>query len=219
MRILFIRHGQTPANVLGALDTAHPGPGLTELGHQQARAVPGALADEDIEGMFVSTLLRTQLTAGPLAAARGLDAQVLNGLHEIGAGALEGLRDERSQLTYIDTVFSWAAGDLSREMPGGDDGHEFFGRFDDAIDTVARNHAGTVAVVSHGAAIRTWAGARADNVDVDYAVTHPLSNTGVVLVTGSPVDGWQVEEWDGDPIGGRELLDVSADDPTGEALP
>ena len=30
MRILFVRHGQTPANVRGLLDTAAPGPGLTK---------------------------------------------------------------------------------------------------------------------------------------------------------------------------------------------
>ena len=218
MRILFIRHGQTPANVLGLLDTAHPGPGLTELGRRQASAVPDALVDEDIEGVFASTLLRTQLTAEPLARARKLDARVADGLHEISAGALEGLSDEKSQLTYVETVFSWAAGDLSRSMPGGSDGHEFFRRFDGAVDAVAREHSGTVAIVSHGAAIRTWTGARAENVDVDYAATHPLSNTGVVLVTGSPTDGWRVNAWDGNPIGGRGLLDVSADDPTGEAL-
>ena len=217
MRILFIRHGQTPANVLGALDTAHPGPGLTELGLRQASAIPEALAHENIEDVFVSTLLRTQLTARPLAHARGLDTRVTDGIHEIDAGALEGLTDHRSQLAYMDTVFSWAAGDLSVSMPGGADGHEFFGRFDGAVDAVAREHTGTVAIVSHGAAIRTWTGGRAENVDVDYAVAHPLSNTGVVVVTGSPTDGWSVEEWDGDPIGGAELLDLSADDPTGDA--
>jgi broad specificity phosphatase PhoE len=103
-------------------------------------------------------------------------------------------------------------------MPGGSDGHEFFGRFDATVEAVAGEHTGTVAVVSHGAAIRTWTGARAANIDVDYATTHPLSNTGVVIVTGSPADGWRVEEWDGDPVGGRELLDASADDPTGEAV-
>ncbi|MFU8947635.1 histidine phosphatase family protein [Mycetocola zhadangensis] len=218
MRILFIRHGQTPANVLGALDTAHPGPGLTDLGHRQAQAIPEALADEEIEGLFVSTLIRTQLTAAPLAHHRNLDARVTDGLHEIGAGALEGFSDQRSQLTYLDTVFSWAAGDLSRPMPGGPDGHEFFGRFDSAVEFAAGEHEGAVAIVSHGAAIRTWAGARASNVDVDYAATHPLSNTGIVLVSGSFTDGWIVEEWDGDPVGGRELLDVAADDPTGEAI-
>ena len=35
MRLLLIRHGETPGNVLGQLDTAHPGPGLTDLGERQ----------------------------------------------------------------------------------------------------------------------------------------------------------------------------------------
>lgn len=44
MRLIIIRHGQTPANVLGRLDTAHPGPGLTALGERQAEAVPLGVA-------------------------------------------------------------------------------------------------------------------------------------------------------------------------------
>ena len=46
MRLLLIRHGQTPSNVLGALDTLVPGPGLTPLGLEQAAAIPDALAGE-----------------------------------------------------------------------------------------------------------------------------------------------------------------------------
>ncbi|KTR37372.1 histidine phosphatase, partial [Curtobacterium oceanosedimentum] len=42
MRLLLIRHGQTPANVSGVLDAEVPGPGLTELGQQQADALPAA---------------------------------------------------------------------------------------------------------------------------------------------------------------------------------
>jgi release factor glutamine methyltransferase len=38
VRLLLIRHGQTPSNVLGLLDTAPPGPGLTDLGVEQAAA-------------------------------------------------------------------------------------------------------------------------------------------------------------------------------------
>src|SRR5699024_5083913 len=32
MRLLLIRHGQTPSNVEGILDAGYPGPGLTALG-------------------------------------------------------------------------------------------------------------------------------------------------------------------------------------------
>ena len=66
MRLILVRHGQTPANVLGQLDTAHPGPGLTERGFEQAERVPEALRGENIDAIYVSTLIRTQLTAAPL---------------------------------------------------------------------------------------------------------------------------------------------------------
>ncbi len=37
MRLLLLRHGQTPSNVGGLLDTAYPGPGLP-MGMMQSRA-------------------------------------------------------------------------------------------------------------------------------------------------------------------------------------
>jgi len=67
VRLLFIRHGQTPCNVSGKLDTSYPGAGLTSLGRAQAAAVPAALADERITSIYATPLLRTQLTAAPLA--------------------------------------------------------------------------------------------------------------------------------------------------------
>ena len=72
MRLLLVRHGQTPANVLGVLDTAVPGPGLTDLGRRQAAALPEALAEERIDAIVVTDLVRTHETAAPLVAATGL---------------------------------------------------------------------------------------------------------------------------------------------------
>jgi probable phosphoglycerate mutase len=217
MRLLLIRHGQTPGNVLGQLDTAHPGPGLTGLGERQAAALARSLADEAIEGLYVSTLIRTQLTAGPLAADRGLDIEVLAGLHEIEAGALEKLTDHESHLRYLGTVFGWAAGELDRRMPSGPDGHEFFERYDDSIARIAADTGenATVAVVSHGAAIRVWTGLRASNVDAEFAGRHVLANTGIVALDGSPDTGWQLVHWDDSPVGGLALADPTAEDPTG----
>lgn len=89
MRLYLIRHGQTPSNVQRLLDTGEPGPGLTELGRQQAEALPEALAGAGIEALYASSLVRTQLTARPLADALGLEPAIRPGLREIGAGDLE----------------------------------------------------------------------------------------------------------------------------------
>lgn len=218
MRLLLIRHGQTPSNVLGSLDTATPGPGLTELGEQQAAAVPRALRDENIEGIYASRLARTQLTAAPLSAQRALDVVVLAGVHEIEAGELEGKTDTDSVKAYIGAVIEWGTGKLDARIPGGRDGHEFFGRFDAAVAEVAGAHSDTAVIFSHGAAIRAWVGARALNVSGEFTLTHPLANTGIAVLEGSAADGWNLISWAGAPIGGEELADTAAPDPTGEAV-
>lgn len=220
MKLLLIRHGQTPGNVLGQLDTAHPGPGLTELGERQAEAMARSLANEQIGALYTSTLLRTQITAGPLSRLHGLELEILDGLHEIEAGALEKLTDHESHMRYMGTVFAWAAGDLDRRMPAGPNGHDFFERFDAAINRIAERAAsngGTAvaAVVSHGAAIRTWTGLRAAGADHEFAARHVLSNTGIVALEGDPGAGWKLIHWDGSPVGGLALTDPTAEDPTG----
>ena len=218
MKLLLIRHGQTPGNVAGQLDTAFPGPGLTELGERQAAALPDALADEAVEALYTSTLLRTQRTVAPLAKATGLDPAILDGVHEIEAGALEKKTDHESHLRYLSTVFAWADGDLDVRMPGAFDGHDFFARFDASVEKVAAAGHGTAAIVSHGAAIRCWAGRRATDIDTVFAETHQLPNTGIVALEGDPRSGWKVLHWDQIPVGGLALADPTAEDPTGEAL-
>lgn len=235
MRLLLIRHAQTPANVLGQLDTARPGPGLTRLGQRQAALLPAALKAEPIGWIFASLLVRTQFTAEPLAAASGLKTQVLEGLQEIEAGTLEKRSDRASVHSYLETIFSWGTGDLNVRMPGGPDGHAFFERFDADIAAIA-NIAGditvstrsgsttatcdddraTVAVFSHGAAIRVWTARRTSNVPPEFAGSHELDNTGVVELSGSPDEGWQLVSWAGRPVGGAQLIDQRAEDPLGE---
>ncbi|MGW1323482.1 histidine phosphatase family protein [Streptomyces antibioticus] len=198
MRLLLVRHGQTPTNVDYLLDTAAPGPGLTELGAQQAAALPRALADEDIEVLYASTLVRTQLTAAPLAAARGLDVRVRDGIREISAGDLEMLPgDSPDAVRYMRTVFAWADGDVEARVPGGENGVEFLARYDAVVAEAAATGASTAALVSHGAAIRAWSAARAHNVDVPFAAGHRLANTGTVILEGSPADGWKALAWAG----------------------
>lgn len=216
MRLILIRHGQTPSNVLGKLDTAHPGPGLTELGLQQATDVADALADQPVDALFTSTLVRTHLTAAPLAAARALQPEMLGGIHEIEAGSLEMRSDHDAVRSYMETVFAWGSGARDATMPGGYDGHEFFGRYDTDLAAVAASGAGTAAVVSHGAAIRVWVAANATNVAPIFAAENPLDNTGVVVLNGSFESGWTLDSWAGQPIGGH--ADAAAEDPTGETL-
>lgn len=218
MRLLLVRHAQTPANVEGVLATDRPGPGLTGHGHEQAAELVPALADEPIRSISVSPLTRTSLTAAPLAAALGLDPVVREGLEEIAAGDLEGLRDRASVERYLGVLRSWGEGELDVRMPGSESGSEFFARFDAAIGQISAEHdpVDTVAVVSHGAAIRVWCGGRCANIEPEFVRRNDLHNTGVVVVEGDPSAGWRALSWMGEPPGGRDLDDRRAVDPTGE---
>lgn len=199
MRLVLIRHGQTPSNVRGLLDTQPPGPGLTDLGIAQAAAVPETLAGEVLDAIYASTALRAQLTAAPLATARGLDVVIRSGIREIAAGDWEMLGDDDSVRGYLELVGAWLAGDLHRRSPGpdGESGVEVMARFDAVIAEIAATGVDAVAVVAHGAVNRTWASLRADNLDDGFGAGHPLRNTGIVILDGDPGTGWTAMSWTG----------------------
>ena len=218
MRLFLIRHGQTPNNVTGALDTAYPGAGLTGLGQRQARAVPDALAGEFPAAIYASRLVRTQLTAGPLAEARGLEVEVCAGLEEIAAGDLEMSTDRDAAHRYAGCVLEWMRGDLGSRLPGGNDGHEFYDRYSAAVRRIAEQHEpdDTVVVFSHGAAIRAFT-ALAARLEPEVSTELRIRNTGAGVLEGDPASGWRMTRWTSEPLGGPHLADGRAHDVTGES--
>ncbi|GAB6986542.1 histidine phosphatase family protein [Nocardioides pyridinolyticus] len=214
MRLILVRHGETPSNVVGALDTARPGATLTALGHRQAAAIPPVLSDQPVAAVHASPLVRTQLTAAPLAAALGLEVRVTEGLEEVSAGALEMHTAAASVEAFVDTAAAWVAGDLDATMPGGSDGHAFVERYEAAVRTITTGHArdATIVAFSHGTAIRTFAARHGGPQD------ERLLNTGAVVLEPAPT-GWTVVEWSPEPLGGAHLIDPAAVDPTGDPDP
>ena len=216
MRLHLLRHGQTHANVAGALDTAHPGLELTDLGQRQALAAARALAEAGIDAIAISTLTRTRQTAAPLATDLVLSPSEHDGLREIAAGDFEMRTDEASVRGYLETIGAWLDGDLLREMPGGESGAAFLERYDAAISELCRRTTASALVVSHGAAIRTWVTHRATG---EHAPAHEgLHNTGCITLDGDPQGGWVIASWQREPIGGAWLDDEAAPDPTGDEL-
>ena len=179
--------------------------------------MPDALADERISALHASPLVRTQLTAAPLAATRSLEVAVVPGLEEVSAGSLEMRSDEEAVEAYVGCLLAWTADDLDQAMPGGPDGHAFWRRYDGAVRSVTEGRGAdeTVAVVSHGAAIRVWT-ALATRMPVEQAQELRISNTGMATLEGDPASGWRLLDWHADPLGGHALLDAAAHDVTGD---
>lgn len=232
MRLLLLRHAETTSNVAGALDTAHPGADLTDWGAEQARQVVTKLAHEPVAAIGASPLTRARRTAEPIAAARGLPVEVLDGLREVSAGDLEMRRDPSAIEAYINVLTAWLGGDLDVAMPGALTGAAFLARFDDAVSRL-ESAADVALAVSHGAAIRLWvalrcvdaaptgtpgvvSGASANGADgADGAARDGLANTGLMVVEGSSASGWRLVDWadgapaEAAPTGTRRLDGVS----------
>jgi len=217
MRLILIRHGQTTSNVLGALDTAAPGADLTDLGREQAAALVPALDDESIGAIFVSNLVRTQQTAAPLAASKGLTPIIRDGVREVEAGELEMRNDREAIVSYLSTFAKWAAEDYSERIPGGESGTDAFDRFDAVVAEAASLGHETVVIVSHGAMLRYWVARATINVDAEFVSTNDLTNTAIVVVSGDLARGWYTETWTGEAVGGPQLTDLAADGPAASA--
>ncbi len=198
--LTWVRHGESYGNVAGAgIDTKVPGPELTALGEQQAAAVAAQLAAGGYDSIYVSDMIRTHQTAAPLATALGLTPIQEGGFREISAGIFEGspVDGGLGRIGYFLIPVAWSLGLRSLPIPFGESGTEFDARVDGAIADVIANGDVKPVIFSHAATIMAWTIMNVDNPDPLLALTHPLGNTAVVVVTGNPEDGWTLVSWDG----------------------
>jgi broad specificity phosphatase PhoE len=219
MRLILLRHGQTQSNVDHLIDTAVPGPFLTELGHAEAAAVPGALVDQTIDAIYVSTQHRSQQTGAPLSKARTMEPNIRDGIREISAGDYDGKTDKETVAKFVAIEAAWVAGQLDLRMPGADTGREVIARFDGVVKEAFDAGHESVIFVSHGSMIRTWAAFRAENIAADFVPKNPLHNTGMIVLEGNPTHGWKVITWVEEAIGGAAVDDQGAAGATSDNAP
>jgi broad specificity phosphatase PhoE len=198
VRLILVRHGETASNVKMVLDSLPPGPPLTDAGVAQAAALAEQLAAEPVAAVYASTAVRAQQTAAPVAAAHGLEVEVVDGVHEIFCGDLEGRHDREAFEIFIATLKQWAAGGLDVPLPGGESGSQVLDRYLAAVDGIAAKHADgdTVVLVSHGGSLRLCALALARNVGPAQAQAGLVPNTGRVVLERAG-DGWRCTSWTG----------------------
>lgn len=202
LRVTFVRHGQSAGNASGLIDTSTPGPVLTPTGQAQSEAVVGRLGVNNYDGVYASTMQRTQLTAGPLSRYLHLPIRVLPGVHEIEAGIFEGTPESEAANGYGRYPLAWALqGNRDLRIPGSIDGNEFDARMDGSLQEIFDSGDRNAVVFSHGGAIMFWTMMNATNLTMEQKLDllryAPLSNTNYVVIEGNPVDGWKLVDWNG----------------------
>jgi broad specificity phosphatase PhoE len=195
--VTFIRHAQSEANASGTIDTSVPGPGLSPQGKEQADQVARQLGHKDYDSVYASTMTRAQQTAAPLAAALGKQVEVLPGIQEIDAGWFNGKPESMAQSTYMVAQADWLNGDVSNSIPGSVSGKEFNDQFTAAVNRIYNSGHRNPIVVSHRNSIMVWTLLNAQNAKDSLMDSHPIPNTGRVVISGNPMTGWTLVDWDG----------------------
>ncbi|WP_370942265.1 histidine phosphatase family protein [Amycolatopsis sp. cg5] len=199
MKLLLVRHGQTEGNIRAALDTALPGPPITELGEEQARNLVTRLAGEPIVAVYASQAVRTQQTAAPLASALGLEVRIVDGVKEVDAGDLEDRNDQEARGIFLKTLGQWAEGDLTLAIPGGETGAQVQARMLAAMAELRSAHEqatpdGTIVLVGHGGVMPLCAQWLAPNLRPEIAYSRLIPNIGIIELEAVP-DGWHCLTW------------------------
>lgn len=195
--LTFVRHAESESNAEGMINTEVPGPGLTEEGEGQAEQIAHQLARNDYDGVYASTMVRTQQTAAPLAKELNEQVQILPGLREVDAGWYDNTRSDRAGLTYLLAPADWLDGDHQNAIPGSISGSKFNDQFGAAVQKIYDSGNSKPIAFSHSTSIMYWTLMNVKNPKDSLAKSHPLPNTGRVVVKGSPAMGWTLVDWDG----------------------
>lgn len=185
LQIWFIRHGESELNVAGPKPVPDDGVSypLTRKGIEQARALVASLQGVPITRIYTSTRLRAIQTADALAFDRGQTVALAPEAVEIDTGIPLNASEE-SRAVYMDLVNKWfVEKDAEARAGNGESFADLQRRFLPFVREVMNRHAldtGVVVIVAHGATLGYMVPILANNVPSDFALRHPLPNTGII---------------------------------------
>jgi alpha-ribazole phosphatase len=186
-RLVLIRHcepdGSMRGRSYGALDVS-----LSRAGHEQARAVAGALQGIRLDAVFSSPLRRALETAAPFARARGLEPVVHEGLRELSFGAIEGLSYDEIARERPELFESWMNDPTGTRFPDGESFGDLRERALAAAQAIRAEHE-SAAIVAHGGITRAILAAALTMPDeAIFRLDQPFGAISVVdWIGGSPV--------------------------------
>ena len=177
--IYLIRHGQAEGNLYRRCHSWYNGL-LTLKGREQVKDLEKRFDGVHFDAVYSSDLYRAMATAGAIYRPRGLTLRIDPNLREIGAGVWEDVMWGQILHDHRDSLTSFLHCDPAWSVEGSETFPQVRRRVQAAVERIAATHPDqTVAVVSHGCAIRAglsvWLG-----LDVSEMGTLPLANnTGV----------------------------------------
>ena len=184
MRILFVRHGESVANVdriFSNRSIVHP---LTTKGREQVLALAEKLKYQGITTIFSSSICRAVESAEILSEQLGVPRSIEPALAEWDVGIYEGRPLDEGWQDYLAVEKKWTSGELNAKISGGESCNEIRARFVPFIQRLIKQFSdrddAAILLVGHGGTYRHALPVVLANVSCEYAMAHGLANTAYV---------------------------------------
>lgn len=187
MKIVFIRHGESEANVKRIISNTGYKYGLTEKGQDQAAEVAKKLKDKypDPARIISSPLKRADQTAGIIGRQFGKDHIIDNRIIEFHTGELEDTSDVESWERFSLIWKQWLSGEsLSEGLPGGESLLDVMARLEEFLKeiTMQYNEDDTLLCVTHGGVLIMGLTNVLDIKNIEDLKDFYLKNTDIVEI-------------------------------------
>jgi probable phosphoglycerate mutase len=204
MKLFFVRHGESEANVLGVISNRGYKHGLTEKGRRQALDLAARLKGIPIARIYTSPLMRAVQTAEILCEAVKAPIKIAGALREFGCGEIEGKSDEASWAIHRQAMEDWLLRGLwERRIEGGESLNDIRDRFVPFIRRLLQEDPGngkSLVLVGHGGLYISALPLVLENVSFEIAAGRGFPNTSYVLAETRP-QGLVCLEWCGKSVG------------------
>lgn len=185
MKIFFVRHGESEANLLREFSNRGDQYPLTELGRQQANVLARDLGGVPFHRIFTSPLLRARETAQILTERLDVPIEITDALREGDVGILEGRDDLAAWAIFGQVHNAWRAGDWDIRIKGGESLNDLKSRFMPFINTLTVDDSNFI-LVGHGSLYRFILPELLVNVDAEWAAPYPIGNADYILAELCP---------------------------------
>ncbi len=200
MRLYFVRHGESQANLrreFSNTGSKHP---LTEKGVAQARTLAAAFSAIPVARIYSSPILRATQTTHLLAEEVHAPVELNEALREWSVGIYEGTTDALGWELHSQVQEDWFIRQkFDSRMPGGESFNDIRERFLPFIEEIAQSSEAedrNVVLVGHGGLFAAMLPVILTNVDFAFARSHGFSYTDYALAESRP-DGLWCRVWCG----------------------
>jgi broad specificity phosphatase PhoE len=185
MRLYFVRHGESEANIQHVISNRESPFGLTPRGKEQANALAENLKGIPITAIYSSPVLRARETTEILSQALHIPYRVTEALREYDCGILEEKSDEASWKLHGEIAKDWTVNhNYLRKPEGGEDFLDIKKRFIPFIQRFTHNHLNSQnhsLFVSHGGLLQLMLPELLTNIGHDFVRTHGIGHTQCII--------------------------------------